>query len=120
MTKTDKDFFLVVIHGIKIILHVSEVVPFEVKLCSERFVTIFTLEGFTWFLGYLDVFFLVLVLCLMRLHNLEIPFHKFYTSYHLLVDQYHLHKMPLEFMYWSVSCFYVLSAYLRSYNSKHK
>ena len=59
------------------------------------------------------------VLCLMRLLTLEIPFHKYYTSYYLLIDQCHLHIIPLQYMSWSVSCFYVLSAYPRSYNSDH-
>ena len=46
----------------------------------------------------------------MRLLTLEIPFHKYYTSYQLLIDQCHLHIIPLQYMSWSVSCFYVLSA----------
>ena len=68
----------------------------------------------------IQVFFLsTLVLCLMRLLTLEIPFHKYYTSYQLLIDQCHLHIIPLQYMSWSVSCFYVLSAYPRSNNSDH-
>ena len=46
-------FYLVVIHGIKIIKHLSWIVPFKVKLCRKHFVTIITLEGFTYFLEYL-------------------------------------------------------------------
>ena len=65
------------------------------------------------------VFLSALVLCLMRLLTLEIPFHKYYTSYYLLIDQCHLHIIPLQYMSWSVSCFYVLSAYPGSYNSDH-
>ena len=66
---------------------------------------------------FLFFFFLsTLVLHLMRSLTLEIPFHKYYTSYHLLVDQCHLHIIPLQYTPWSVSCFYVLSAYPRSYS----
>ena len=99
--------------------------PFEVKLCCERFVTIFTLEGFTWFLKYPGVFFFclfflsTLVISLMRLITLEIPFHKYYTLYQLLVDLCHLHIIPLQYMSWSVLRFYVLSVYPRSFNSDH-
>ena len=32
-------------------------------------------------------------------------------------DQCHLHIIPLQYMSWRVSYFYVLSAYPRSYNS---
>ena len=53
----------------------------------------------------------------MRLLTLEIPFHKYYTSYHLLVDQCHLQIIPLQYMSWCVSWFYVLSAYHCLYNS---
>ena len=65
------------------------------------------------------VFLSTLVLCLMRLLSLEIPFHKYYTSYYLLINQCHLHIFPLQYLSWRVSCFYVLSAYPRSYNSDH-
>ena len=34
--------------------------PFEVKLCHDRFVTIFTLQGFIKFLEYPGVLFFVL------------------------------------------------------------
>ena len=55
----------------------------------------------------------------MRLLTLEIPFHKYYTSYHLLINQCHPHIIPLQYMSWRVSCFYDLSAYPRLYNSDH-
>ena len=50
---------------------------------------------------------------------LEIPFHKYYNSYHLLVDQCHLNIFPIQYMFWGVLCFYVLKAYPGSYNSNH-
>ena len=55
----------------------------------------------------------------MRLLNLEIPFHKHYTLYHLLVDQWHLHIITFQYMSWSLSCFYVLLANPCSYNFDH-
>ena len=54
---------------------------YEVKLCRERFVTIFKLEGFTKFLEYPGVFIFsffflsTLVICLMRLLVFQIPLH---------------------------------------------
>ena len=59
------------------------------------------------------------VLCLIRLLTLEISFHKYYTSYHFLVDQCHLNIFLLHYMSWSVSSLYVWLAYPRSYNSYH-
>ena len=51
--------------------------------------------------------------------TLKIPSHKYYTSYHLLVDQCHLNIFTLQYMSWSVLCFYVLSAYPCFFNSNH-
>ena len=65
------------------------------------------------------VYFLINIRTIMKLLTLGITFHKYYTSYHLLVDQCHLHIHPIQHMSWSASCFYVLSAYPCSYNSNY-
>ena len=46
--------------------------PFEVKLCHECFVTLFTLEGFTYFLEYPSVSFLFIFLINIGIMSHEI------------------------------------------------
>ena len=97
MSKTNKKNYWVVIHDIKITLHVSEVVPFEVKLCRERFVTIFTQEGFTWFLEYLGVLFLIYF-------SYQ---HWYYISWDCKPWKFLFTNFTLHIIYWWINVIYI-------------
>ena len=62
--------------------------------------------------------------CLFFLINIDIMSHEIANVVNSFSQILHfisssLHIFPLQYMSWSVSCFYVLSAYPCSYNSDH-
>ena len=117
-------FYWVFIHGIKIFY-------MRIRFCFLRLSFVMTvLWQYSYWRGLhsslsIRVFFLLFCFLIIigimshEIANLGNSFSQIlhFSSYHLLIAQCHLHIIPLQYMSWRVSCFYVLSAYPRSYNS---